>query len=152
MIAQAAAAAAIEPEGADIEPEEGVYNWTLPDALALSINASGRMAVYKVNANVKPAWLYGIVPWSNVTWTTEQHDGRTAMYWHPAYVAALTRRIAAQAEWLATSPHGKYYSYVRQTWAAIGEEGLYVRECGTKVTSFTGSVDYSWAVGQLSLT
>ena len=114
----------IDLQWADIEPEEGVYNWTLPDALALSINASGRMAVYKVNANIKPAWLYGIVPWSNVTWTTEQHDGRTAMYWHPAYVAALTRRIAAQAEWLATSPHGKYYTYVRQTWAAIGEEGL----------------------------
>ena len=46
------------------------------------------------------------------------------MYWHPAYIAALSRRIAKQAEWLATSPHGHLYSYVRQTWAAIGEEGL----------------------------
>ena len=51
-------------------------------------------------------------------------DGKTAMYWHPAYVAALTRRIAAEGKWLQTSPHGKVYTYIRQTWAAIGEEGL----------------------------
>lgn len=114
----------IDLQWADIEPEEGVYNWTLPETLALSINASGRMAVYKINANVKPDWLYEKVPYANITWNPEQMDGKTAMYWHPAYVAALERRIAAQAEWLATSPHGHLYSYVRQTWAAIGEEGL----------------------------
>ena len=114
----------IDLQWSDIEPEEGVYNWTLPESLALAINASGRMAVYKVNANYKPAWLYEKVPWSNTTWTAEQMDGKTAMYWHPTYIEAMTRRIAAQAQWLAASPHGKLYAYVRQTWAAIGEEGL----------------------------
>ena len=48
----------IDLQWADIEPEEGVYNWTLPEALALSINATGRMAVFKVNANIKPSWIY----------------------------------------------------------------------------------------------
>jgi hypothetical protein len=114
----------VDLQWTDIEAKEGEYNFSKLESLALSINASGRMAVFKVNSNFKPRWLYDKVPWSNITWTPEQMDGRTAMYWHPAYVAALTRRIAAEARWLATSPHGHLYTYVRQTWAAIGEEGL----------------------------
>ena len=58
----------------DIEPEEGVYNWTLPATLAIEINASGRIPVYKINSNIKPHWIYSRVPWSNITWTPEQQD------------------------------------------------------------------------------
>lgn len=123
----------IDLQWTDVEPHApGVYNWTAVEALARSINASGRMAVFKVNSNYKPAWLYELVPWSNVTWTAEELDGRTVMYWHPAYVAALSRRIAAEAEWLATSPYGAAFVYARQSWAAIGEEGIGIPGPGRK--------------------
>ena len=46
------------------------------------------------------------------------------MYWHPAYIKALTTRIQMTAKFLATHPVGKRVAYTRQTWAAIGEEGL----------------------------
>lgn len=46
------------------------------------------------------------------------------MYWHPAYVEALSRRVAAEAKWLSGSPLGKVFTYARQSWAAVGEESI----------------------------
>ena len=69
------------------------------------------------------------------------------MYWHPAYVAALTRRIAAEARWLITSPHGHLYTYVWQTWAAIGEEGLGIPTGrGEAVRALRDGSSPSWVV------
>jgi len=106
----------------DIEPEEGRFDWSLAEEMVRNIvNVTGRMAAIKINSNIKPDWLYNMVPWSNVTWFSEQHDGRTAMYWHPTYVALLRRRINATAAWL-TSVGARGIAYMRQTWAPIGEE------------------------------
>ena len=112
----------IDLQWADIEPVEGVYNWTLPETLARSINASGRMAVFKVNSNVKPAWLYDRVPWANITWTPEQQDGRTAMSASGLRGSALATHQGRGC--MARVVHGRVYTYTRQTRAAIGEEGL----------------------------
>jgi hypothetical protein len=87
-------------------------------------HGSSRIAVIKINSNTKPLWLYNRVPWTNITWSAEQMDGETAMYWHPAYITALKRRIAATASFLAEDPVGKIIPYSRQSWAAIGEEAI----------------------------
>ena len=47
------------------------------------------------------------MPYVNITWNAEQMDGKTAMYWHPSYVAALTRRIRATAAFLRGTEVGR---------------------------------------------
>jgi hypothetical protein len=115
----------IDVEWPDIEPTEGKYDWSKVKTIANFIHhGSNRMALLKINSNTKPFWLYDQVPWVNITWTSEQADGKTAMYWHPAYTAALKRRIATTATFFATDPVGKQIAYFRQSWAAIGEEAI----------------------------
>lgn len=118
----------IQPTDPDDFPDDTPamerYNWTVVSEAVKAIHAAGRMPVLKINSNYKPDWLYRKVPYVNFTWQAEQMDGRTAMYWHPAYVRLLSERINATAQYLATDPVGRSIPYMRQTWAAIGEEIL----------------------------
>jgi hypothetical protein len=90
------------------------------------------------------SWLYEQVPWSDLTWTEEETDGKTVMYWHPTYVKLFQRRIRAIARFLRTK-EARGIAYFRSSWDAVGEERIFGENAnGSKV--FTLQDGSNWKV------
>lgn len=112
-------------EWADVETVPGVYNFSPLDSQLQALVAEGRHAVVKLQSDLKPDWVYDLVPWTAKVWSKENWDNRTAMYWHPTYLKRHLALVVAFANHINNSASARQtVAYVRQSWCAIGEEGL----------------------------
>ena len=118
-------------EWADVQPQSAQqYTFSsltrqLQRLEAAGAASAGLRAIVKLQSDQKPAWIYEQIPSTGQVWSAENWDNRTAMYWHPTYIRSYLALVAAFARFCTTEPLAvKYIDFTRQSWCAIGEEGL----------------------------
>ena len=120
----------VQLEHSDVEATRGVYDFSLLAAQLQRLDEAeksdpGLRAIVKLQTNSKPQWVYDVVPSTSQVWSAENWDNRTAMYWHPTYIELYLALVAAFARYTQTDPlASKYIDFTRQSWCAIGEEGI----------------------------
>jgi hypothetical protein len=120
----------VQLEWSDIEPTQGQYNFSPLSAQLRRLDVAemtnpGLRAIVKLQTDTKPAWVYDVVPSTQQVWSKENWDNRTAMYWHPTYISHYLSLVKAFAEYCESDPLAiKYIDFTRQSWCAIGEEGI----------------------------
>lgn len=112
-----------EIQWADLEPQHGVYNFSLLQSQLEQIKALGKYAVVKLNGNNKPTWMYDQIPQSKVIWSEEMWDNTTLMYWHPLFISSYLNVIDAYAAFVQRS-YGDLVAYVRMNFNAVGTEHM----------------------------
>lgn len=120
----------VQLEWSEVEASRGRYNFSLLAAQLRRLDTAGksnpaRRAIVKLQTNSKPRWVYDVVPSTAQVWSAENWDNRTAMYWHPTYVSLYLALVEAFARYCAVDRLAvKYIDFTRQSWCAIGEEGI----------------------------
>jgi len=106
-----------------IEPEQGVYDFSIIEEKLKEIDELGRNAIIKLNANRKPDWLFDIVPYhpEKLGGAIDDPLG-TLMYWHPTYIEAHENMLIAFGEYLETTPYRDIITGIRMSYNAIGVE------------------------------
>ena len=92
---------------ADVEPQQGVYDFSGLDLSLKQIQEKGRFAIIKLNGNDKPDWLFDQVPYHpDTSWDKSVEDTLgILMYWHPNFVASYTNLLIAYGNYLQTSEY-----------------------------------------------
>lgn len=111
---------------ADVEPEQGVYDFSGLDKALKEIQEKGRYAIIKLNANDKPDWLFDIVPYHPEVFNTVEDTKGTLMYWHPNFIEAYINLLEAYGKYLETSAYLPIISGIRLNFNSIGTEQTYV--------------------------
>ena len=120
----------VQLEWQEVEATRGAYDFSLLAAQLQRLDEAersdpGLRAIVKLQTNSKPQWVYDVVPSTSQVWSAENWDNRTAMYWHPTYIELYLALVAAFARYTQTDPlASKYIDFTRQSWCAIGEEGI----------------------------
>lgn len=107
----------------DLEPREGVYDFSSLATQLADFQRQGRKATIQVNGNRKPQWLFGKVPHHPERFDNQVSDPQgVLMFWHPAFVRAYLDFLAAYANFLKTSPYKGVVLGVRLNFNALGTE------------------------------
>lgn len=121
---------------AEIEPVEGEYHWEKIDAQLKRLHDQGLKCTVQINANLKPEWMFTRIPyWPKALPQVENRQG-TPMYWHPEFIKAYQRFIAAQAAHLKASPYRGTILGMRMNFSGIGNEPLNASATGTDLTKW----------------
>lgn len=108
---------------AHIEPERGVYDFSVMEAALADIQEMGRFAIIKLNANDKPDWLFEVVPYIDRKLSSAIDDPQgTLMYWHPTFVDAYEKLLIAFGEYLENTPYRGIITGIRMNLNALGVE------------------------------
>jgi len=113
----------------ELEPSEGQYDFSELDKGLKQMADRGFCATVQVNGNLKPAWLFDVVPHHSEKLSHQIRDKQgTLMYWHPRHQGAYFRFIHAYAEYLKKSPYRSSVLGVRLNFNGLGTEHLPVPE------------------------
>ena len=118
----------LEAQWADVEPSQGVYDFSVFDQSLKEVQEKGRYAIIRLNGNDKPDWIFDIVPYhTNTAWDTSVFDTiGIPMFWHTNFVSAYTNLLAAYGTYLETNAYHSIISGVRQNFNPIGTEHTFV--------------------------
>jgi hypothetical protein len=122
----------------NIEPSSGQFDWSQVETKLGRVNDASSKATIQINALTRPDWLFNSVPSlteaqlitlgvGNLADQTDNEDG-LPMHWHPNYIAAHNRMIAALADFVETTPLKSAIFGIRQNYNAVGTEVTYVPE------------------------
>ncbi len=107
----------IRQDWKDLQPSEGVYNWTFLDSEVARISAAGKMILLRINTqSSKPAWVTNAVTAAGGSFFAFDKDGvttRIPVFWDPTFLAKKKAMIAALGAHLA----GK--SAIKVVWASF---------------------------------
>jgi Beta-galactosidase len=83
----------------DLEPAEGVYDWSFLDSEIARVAAAGRMVLLRINTQVsKPDWVTNAVKDAGGAFFTFDKDGvptTIPVFWDPTFLAKKKAMIAA---------------------------------------------------------
>jgi hypothetical protein len=83
----------------DLEPSEGVYNWSFLDAEIERVAAAGKMVLLRINTQfAKPDWVTTAVKEAGGAFFTFDSDGVSTtipVFWDPTFLAKKKAMIAA---------------------------------------------------------
>lgn len=89
----------IRQDWSELEPNEGVYNWTFLDSEVARAAAAGKPVLLRINTQAhKPAWVTNAVAQAGGTFFTFDKDGVTTtipVFWDPTFLAKKKAMIAA---------------------------------------------------------
>jgi hypothetical protein len=106
-----------------IEKLRGEYDFSMMDEALAEIQNMGKRAIIKLNANIKPDWLFDCVPYHRKKLSGAMDDKKgTLMYWHPNFIEAHEKLLIAFGEHLRDSPYKSLIAGVRMNLNAIGTE------------------------------
>ncbi len=109
----------------DCEVGEGKYDFSKMDALLKQYHDRGMKCTVQVNGNKKPAWMFSKIPYyPEKVAKFGMADDKTLMFWHPRFIEAYVKFIAAYADHLKTSPYRENILGVRMNFNAVGTEHL----------------------------
>ena len=107
----------------DMEPREGKYDFSTIDAGLEALAGRQFPATVQINGNLKPEWLFDVVPYCSEKFSTQTRDEKgTLMYWHPRHEKAYLDMIRAYADHLKNSPARSRILGVRLNFDAVGTE------------------------------
>ena len=89
----------IRQDWSELEPSEGVYNWSFLDSEVARAAAAGKPVLLRVNTQAhKPNWVTNAVAHAGGTFFTFDTDGVATtipVFWDPTFLAKKTSMIAA---------------------------------------------------------
>ncbi len=98
----------IRQDWQDLEPTEGVYNWTFLDAEVARIAASGKKILLRINTQAhKPAWVNSAVVAAGGDFFTFDNDGvqtTIPVFWDPTFLAKKKAMITALGARFTSNP------------------------------------------------
>jgi len=107
----------------NIETSQGVYDFSTLVTKLTEAKNRGVLASVQINGNLKPAYLFNLVPYHPLALSSQVSDLQgTLMYWHPDFVTAHNAFLAAYASFIKESPLAQYILGIRQNFNAIGTE------------------------------
>ena len=108
---------------AELEPEEGRYDFAPLDEKLKEFHLMGRKASVQVNGNLKPAWLFSKVAVLPHAVHSQVRDKQgTLQYWDPIHRDAYRDFVMAYGKHLRQSPYRDSVLGVRLNFNAIGTE------------------------------
>lgn len=117
---------------ADVEPEEGRYDFGPVERQLAAFHRTGRKATVQINGNYKPDYLYRRIAVHPDRLSPQVQDGRgTLQFWDPLYLEHYLRLIAAYGRYLAASPLRAAVAGVRLNFNPMGTEH-YFQEIGSE--------------------
>ncbi len=117
----------VHVQWAEVEPVEGRYDFSSLDEQLAAVRKRGWAATVQLNGNRHPAFLFQKVPHTPQKLSKQVGDAAgTLAYWHPTYIQAYTKLIAAYAQHLKQSPQRAAILGVRMNFNALGTEHLEV--------------------------
>ncbi|MEO5754504.1 MAG: beta-galactosidase [Chthoniobacterales bacterium] len=107
----------IRQDWKDLEPTEGVYNWTFLDAEVARVSAAGKMIILRINTQFsKPAWVTQAVVAAGGQFFTFNKDGVTTtipVFWDPTFLSKKKAMI------VALGAHFTGESAIKIVWASF---------------------------------
>ena len=98
----------IRQDWGDLEPSEGVYNWTFLDSEVARAAAAGKLVLLRVNTQVgKPAWVTSAITQAGGSFITFDDNGVPAtipVFWDPTFLAKKKAMIAAVGAHFTNNP------------------------------------------------
>ncbi len=121
---------------AEVEAREGEYDWSALDRQLKLLHEKGLKCTVQINGNQKPDWMFERIPyWPNKLSQVKNPQG-APMYWHPDFIAAYKRFLAAQADYARKSPYRDAILGMRMNFCAIGNEYLNASATGTDLSKW----------------
>jgi len=120
----------------EVEATEGQYDWSKLDGQLKMLHEKGLKATVQINGNVKPDWMFKKIPYWPGKLPQVQNRQGAPMYWHPDFIAAYKRFLAAQAEYVRNSPYRDAVLGMRMNFSAIGNEYLNAKATGTDLSKW----------------
>jgi len=113
----------ITPEWQDINPQPGVYDFSIFDTELKRYHDLGKSVTIAIRGSYKPAYLYNEVPWHPVQQSLQvKNDEGTLAYWHPNFQQRFRELLEAFAEYLRQSPYRSTVYSIRGNINALGTE------------------------------
>ena len=113
---------------ADLEPEEGKYDFSALDKQAQVFRDRRMKCTVQVNANRKPGWMFKCIPYYTKGMGAEEDPNGRPMYWYPRFTNAYLNFLKAFADHLKRAPYKDTILGVRQNFNAIGTEGIVMND------------------------
>ncbi len=89
----------IRQDWKDLEPSEGVYNWSFLDSEVVRVAAAGKQVLLRINTQAsKPAWVATAVSQAGGSFFTFDSNGvqtTIPVFWDPTFLAKKKAMIAA---------------------------------------------------------
>ncbi len=121
----------------DIEPTEGVYNWSYLDDAVATVAASGKTVLLRIGTQAgKPDWVTTAIKRAHgkfFTWDNNGVQTTIPVYWDPTFVAKKTAMIAALGAHFTNNPA---ISIVVASFANATSEDWNVPHTPTDVTNW----------------
>jgi hypothetical protein len=115
----------ISVQWGDLQTGPDTYNWVALDSQLAQAAQAHRLVSVQANGNIKPAYLFDIVPYTSNWGGVQVRDKRgVLMYWHPAFEQAYLDFIAHFADHLGSSPYRSTILGARQNFNGVGTEKL----------------------------
>jgi len=123
---------------AEIEPRQGVYDFTALDQKIATLAAKGFYYTVQINGNIKPAWLFSAVPSVPEKFHVQVRDKQgTLMFWHPVHENAHLAMLRAAAAHLKQGKHNKLLLGIRLNFNPVGTEQFLVPNKYRKASAWT---------------
>ncbi len=104
----------IRQDWKDLEPSEGVYNWSFLDSEVARAAAAGKSVLLRINSQTgKPSWVNTAVSQAGGSFFTFDNDGVQAtipVFWDPTFLAKKKAMIAALGAHFTNNPAIKIVS------------------------------------------
>ncbi len=107
----------IREDWKDLEPTEGVYDWSFLDSEIARVAAAGKQVLLRINTqSTKPAWVTSAVSEAGGRFFTGDNDGvqiTIPVFWDPTFLAKKKAMIAA------LGAHFTHNTAIRIVWTSF---------------------------------
>ncbi len=122
---------------ADLEPTEGVFNWTFLDSEVARVAAAGKLALLRIGTmSGRPAWVTTDVQRAGGKFFTFDDNGVTTsipVFWDPTYLVKKKAMIAALGKHFTNNPA---VAIVSASFANATSEDWNVPHTGTDIVNW----------------
>lgn len=112
----------IAVQWADLEPQEGNYDFASIDAQLKKVNGMGKTCLLEIQGERKPEWLFAKSPYWPEKLPGANEEKGTLMYWHPAYLNAQMKMLGALGSHLKALPERTAIAAISMRLNAIGSD------------------------------
>ncbi len=108
----------------ELETGPGTYDWSALDEQLKAFSKRKLRTTLQFNGNVKPAWMYNVIPYYPGKLSVQVNDPYTLMFWHPRFKKAYADFLAALGEHLKKSAYMDNVLGIRMNLNGYGTEHL----------------------------
>ena len=111
----------------DVDLDEGTYDFSSIARELHFLKEKRKMTTIQINGNLKPEWLFRVVPYFPGKLSVQVRDERgTLMYWHPIHLQAYRKMLDAFGSFLEKCEDRDAVLGIRMNFNAIGTEHMNV--------------------------